>query len=175
MQRLSWNASLSSHKIFSTLHPLRVAQTADHKTAQHSEGCHSIPAPTAHVSQTTIEDQHLNRSITARGYYNILQKTKLTTLQKPFLHQNQSCTSTSCNLSSFLYHKEVYNQTFNLYSLHIKVFSGLMHVHILVKATKATPRNMIGSEFKVNILTSEIWVKGFRKRADRRTKSNSNI
>jgi hypothetical protein len=34
------------------LHPWREAQTADHKTAQHSEGCHSRPAPKAHVSQT---------------------------------------------------------------------------------------------------------------------------
>jgi len=42
------------------LHPWREAQTADHKTAQHSEGCHSRPAPKAHVSQTTMEDQYIN-------------------------------------------------------------------------------------------------------------------
>lgn len=60
VQRLCWNASLSSHKILSMLHPWRVTQTADHKTAQHSEDCHSIPAPKTHVSQTTIEDQYIN-------------------------------------------------------------------------------------------------------------------
>lgn len=62
-----------------------------------------------------------------------------------------------------------------MYFLYIKVFLGLMYVYILVKVIKVIFRNMIGSEFKVNILILEIWVKGFRKRVDRRIKSNSNI